>query len=300
MAEFLRIHWKYLFGAFVVHALFAGVLALTALSLPRDPVQPQLAIQAVVVDPSAVSRGTRQQQEERERAAAREREAQAVERRRQQEEQARREAETRAEQERQLEVQRREEQQLREQQEQQRQREVEQERQRQADLQKQREAEQEKRRQAEAEKKRQAEAERKRVEEIERRQKEEAEKRRAAEEARQRAAREEELRRQIAEEEGLMEARTSSAMSSYVALIQQHVERRWIRPPSARSGIECEVRVAQGPSGVVLSVTVGTCNGDQAVRQSIETAVQRASPLPLPADPRLFERNLRFIFKPAD
>jgi colicin import membrane protein len=37
---------------------------------------------------------------------------------------------------------------------------------------------------------------------------------------------------------------------------------------------------------------VTQCNGDAAVRQSIENAVYRASPLPDPPDPALFQRNL--------
>ena len=38
--------------------------------------------------------------------------------------------------------------------------------------------------------------------------------------------------------------------------------------------------------------------GDEVVVRSIEAAVYRSSPLPLPPDPQLFERNLRFTFKP--
>jgi hypothetical protein len=34
------------------------------------------------------------------------------------------------------------------------------------------------------------------------------------------------------------------------------------------------------------------------VRQSIEDAVYRASPLPQPSDPALFERNLVVTFRP--
>jgi colicin import membrane protein len=48
----------------------------------------------------------------------------------------------------------------------------------------------------------------------------------------------------------------------------------------------------------VTQVTIGECNGDQAVRESIERAVYRASPLPPPPDPSLFDRNLRINFKP--
>ena len=39
---------------------------------------------------------------------------------------------------------------------------------------------------------------------------------------------------------------------------------------------------------------------DDAVRESIAAAVLRASPLPLPADAALFERNLVVTFRPKD
>jgi colicin import membrane protein len=48
----------------------------------------------------------------------------------------------------------------------------------------------------------------------------------------------------------------------------------------------------------VTQVSIGACNGDQAVRDSIEAAVYRASPLPPPPDPSLFQRDLEITFKP--
>lgn len=293
MLEFVKVHWRYLFGAVLLHVLFAGIFALTAITLPREVQAPQLAIEAVIVDPSVIAQAGRKQQQEREREQARAREAAEAEQRRQQEDEARKQEQERAVEERQAEIKRREDEALQRKQEEQLMLER-------KEAERKREAEAERQRQVETERQRQLEAERKRVADIERRQKEEAERRRHAEEAKARAAQEDELRQQLEEEEGLMQARASGAMSQYMAMIQQHVERRWIRPPSARPGIECEIKVAQGPSGTVLSVSIGRCNGDQAVQQSIETAVQRASPLPLPQDPRLFERNLVFIFKPAD
>ena len=83
-------------------------------------------------------------------------------------------------------------------------------------------------------------------------------------------------------------------------MIEQRIVRNWNRPPSARTGLECRVRVAQTPGGTVLSVQIDQCNGDAAVKQSIEAAVMRASPLPPPPDPRLFERNLVLVFKPLE
>jgi colicin import membrane protein len=289
MAEFLRQHWTYLIGALVLHALFAVVFGLTMISMSRNAPTPQLAIQAVVVDQSVLSRASRQQQRERQRerdqAVQREREEAAERQRREQEQSAQREAEQRAEQERQLEQKQREEA------EQRRQLEEQQLRERQ---------EAERKRAADEDRERQAEAERKRVEEIQRKQKEAEEKRRAAQEARAQEAREAELRSQLEEEEGRAQAENAGLLNQYIAMIEQRVVRNWNRPPSARPGLECQVRVAQAPGGTVLSVQLGACNGDAAVRQSIEAAVMRSSPLPPPPDPRLFERNLVLVFKPLE
>ncbi len=107
-----------------------------------------------------------------------------------------------------------------------------------------------------------------------------------------------ELLQQLKDEEELEAASNSGALADYVALIRQKVERNWVRPPGAQAGIECEVSVTQIPGGQVTSVRTERCNADEPVRRSIEAAVLRASPLPLPAESKLFERNLRFTFKP--
>lgn len=127
-----------------------------------------------------------------------------------------------------------------------------------------------------------------------------AEKLKAERDAKEQAQREAELKRQLADEEGRMQAENSGLLSQYAALIQQRVVRNWNKPASARAGIQCEVKVTQTPAGVVLSVQIDKCNGDAAVRQSIEAAVYRASPLPAPPDPRLFQRVLVFLFNPTD
>jgi colicin import membrane protein len=132
----------------------------------------------------------------------------------------------------------------------------------------------------------------------------EAEERAAQEQAqraaRDRAKRESELRAQLAAEERVNAARGSSEEVAWLALIRDRVTRAWIRPPSARAGVNCEVHVTQVPGGVVTGVQIGSCNGDAAVRESIEAAVYRASPLPTPSNPDLFDRNLKFNFHPDE
>jgi colicin import membrane protein len=300
-SSWFKSHWPYLLGAAFLHLLIAGLFGLTMISMQRNAPPPTLAIQAVIVDQNQLAaQPVRKPQQDRERAR-RDAEAKAAEQRKAEEDAAaKREQELKAEQERQ-ETQKRQEQE--QEQEKVREAQVVRERETQERVAKEKAAEQqrevERKQKAEGEQQAKAEAERKRVAEIERKQREreEAERRQAKADA---DVREKQLQDQLAEEEGLMQARASGAMNQYAAMIQQHVERQWNRPPSARSGIECEVSVAQSPTGTVLRVQVGRCNGDQAVKQSIENAVQRASPLPLPTDMRLFDRNLRFIFKPGD
>jgi colicin import membrane protein len=125
----------------------------------------------------------------------------------------------------------------------------------------------------------------------------------AAQDAKVKADREAELSRRVAaeaaEEEGAAAAR-SGVVDEYRSLLSQAIERSWIRPPSAKAGLECTLFVSQAPGGTVIDVKLGACNGDQSVRESIVNAVYRASPLPAPRDPRAFERRLEIVFRPTE
>jgi colicin import membrane protein len=81
-------------------------------------------------------------------------------------------------------------------------------------------------------------------------------------------------------------------------MIENHVKRHWQPPLSARPGIECLVNVVQLPTGDVVSAKVGQCNGDDAVRRSIENAVLDASPLPRPPSQAVFSRSFTITFAP--
>jgi TonB C terminal len=116
----------------------------------------------------------------------------------------------------------------------------------------------------------------------------------------QRAAREHDLDKQLAAEEHRLGAENSGLLAKYVSELQARIERAWNRPPTARTGLKCTVFVSQVPGGTVTAVRLGDCNGDAAVRDSITNAVYRASPLPAPPDPSLFERNLQLVFSPDD
>jgi colicin import membrane protein len=174
--------------------------------------------------------------------------------------------------------------------------EAERQRQQEADAERRRREEAERKRREEAELERQRqEAERRRLEEIERQRQENERRRREAEEAERRA----QLERELAAEQERLDAMNAGALARYTFALRQKIERNWVRPPSATAGTRCEVSVRQLPGGEVVNVVVERCNGDEAVRRSVEAAVYKASPLPEPEDPSLFERNLRFVFEPT-
>jgi len=118
--------------------------------------------------------------------------------------------------------------------------------------------------------------------------------------AKQKAQAEADLRAEIAAENARLEAERSGVLDEYVRAIQSAIENKWNKPLSAQPGLECRVNVVQLPTGDVYDAKVdaGHCNGDEAVRMSIEAAVKKASPLPKPPSQAVFERNLIVTFKP--
>lgn len=278
--DFVRDHSVVLVASVLAHLVLLVLLGLSMDWWPRrDPQPVRLAIQASVVDARAVRQRV-QQRELAERAAA---EA-AAERRR--EEQRRQQVKREAEKQRVAEQRRAEEQQ------------------RQQKAEAARRAEQQRRQEAEKAQRAKAELQRKeaaaREQRAEAQRKSEAEARRKAEGERRQAQTRADLERQLAEEEELLAAADSGLLDQYAEVIRQKVERNWIRPASARPGISCVVLVKQIPGGDVVEVRVTECNGDAAVVRSIEAAVLRSSPLPPPPDPKLFDRSLRFEFRPRD
>lgn len=125
-------------------------------------------------------------------------------------------------------------------------------------------------------------------------------KRKTDQEARLRKEREEDLRARLADEETRTSAGYQGLKASYVRAIQAHVEQRWFEPPGLTQGLSCTIYVMQIPGGEVVGMRFGSCNGGAAVRQSIETAVRNASPLPAPPEPSLFEREVELIFTPKE
>ena len=169
-----------------------------------------------------------------------------------------------------------------------------------------------KKKKAAAEKKRLAEEKKKKAAAEKQRKAEEAAKKAAAEKKRQAeeaalkkaeaekkkaeaAARQLELEAQYQAEQDLTEKQL------IMAAIQQKVDRNWLRPPGTPQNLSCEVRVRLGVNGSVLLVSIIKSSGDVGFDRSVESAVNKADPLPMPTSPRLVSqfRDIRFVFKPS-
>jgi colicin import membrane protein len=116
--------------------------------------------------------------------------------------------------------------------------------------------------------------------------------------AAERAARVADLQQSLQEDERASAA--SGALASWQSEITSRIQNAWIRPPTAQPGIKCVLNVGLVPGGSVTSVSIGDCNGDDAVRQSIQTAVYNAAPLPPPPDGIPFPRQLIITFQPTN
>jgi colicin import membrane protein len=185
-----------------------------------------------------------------------------------------------------------------------------------AELKKQRAAEERRRKEEARKRKAQQAAEKKRLAELEKQRKEaerkEQERQRREQEEQQRRAeqerREAELQAQMAAESQAREAQARRAanqteINKYRSLIKSQVTRHWIIPATSRRDLVCEVKVRLIPSGDVVAVQIVKSSGDPAFDKSVEKAVYRAAPLPVPpADSGLFDefREVIFTFEPRN
>lgn len=282
-------------------ALHVALVALLVLSLhwtPKlEPPKDIPIVQATVVDEKAVAaelsklreQETRRQQAEEDRQRQLEREARQAEQNRRREEQRVAELQQkRTEEERRLKA------------EQQRRAE---ENERLAKIQAEKEA-LEKKRQAEEKRLAEIELEKRRAEEN--RKKAEAERKRKEEQERRRREDEEALKARVAEEQRQHDAQRErearATVAQYVEAIRQKVERNWLRPPGTAQGLSCNVVVQLIPGGDVASVRISKSSGNPSFDRSVESAVRKAAPLPLPPDPALFDRfrQIEFVFNPKN
>jgi len=117
-------------------------------------------------------------------------------------------------------------------------------------------------------------------------------------EAQRQAKAEADLRQQMANEQAEFRAgQIATKGDEYYAAIQAQVTNNWYRPPTARPGLRCRLKIVQIPGGEVISAAIaGSCNADEATRRSLTAAVERAGTLPYRGFEEVFQREIDFIF----
>ncbi|MCP0914480.1 MULTISPECIES: cell envelope integrity protein TolA [Legionella] len=171
--------------------------------------------------------------------------------------------------------------------------------------------------QKEEEEKRLAEMKKKQLQ-LEKQQKEEAaklaelQKQKAAEAARMKKEQEEKARaeaeqkRLAAQQQAAMEAernaRIAGEVDKYKALIINAISRQWILPENVDSSLSSQFRIRLAPNGAVLEVSLTRSSGDPVLDRSAQSAIYKASPLPVPSDPDTFNvfREISLTVRPEN
>lgn len=277
--------------AVAVHVLMAALVVLGTMTWKpfRPPALTGMTIEAVMVDTGAIRQRQEQARQEAEKAAAqkiekdrREKELKDRKEREQREKIEKEEAEKQRQKD--LAAKKRQEdlrlQELRKKQEQDRKEQI---------KKQQDELEQVRKKREEAARLRKIEEER--LKQLDARKKSEAE-------AQRQAKAEADLKEQMANEQAEFRAgQIATKGEEYYAAIQSQVTNNWYRPPTARPGLRCRLKIVQIPGGEVISAAIaGSCNADEATRRSLVAAVERAGTLPYRGFEEVFEREIDFIF----
>lgn len=78
------------------------------------------------------------------------------------------------------------------------------------------------------------------------------------------------------------------------------VNNKWIKPTNFAPGWSCTVTVKLLPTGDFVGSYLSNCTGDDIFIRSVEAAVLKSQPLPVPKDSAVFDqvRDLTIIFRP--
>ena len=98
------------------------------------------------------------------------------------------------------------------------------------------------------------------------------------------------------------EAKMLSEAEKYKLLIVNAISRQWILPENVDKQLSSRFEIRLGPDGSVLDVRLIQSSGDAILDRSAQTAIYKASPLPVPTDTEMFEmfRNIRLTVRPEN
>lgn len=105
---------------------------------------------------------------------------------------------------------------------------------------------------------------------------------------------------QQAAESAARQARLAGEVDKYKARILNAIGSNWILPENVNSSLSSQFRIRVAPDGSVLEVTLTRSSGDSLLDRSAQTAIRKASPLPVPTEAELFNmfRDISLTVKP--
>lgn len=98
----------------------------------------------------------------------------------------------------------------------------------------------------------------------------------------------------------IIAARNAATTDKYRHLILQAIAQQWIIPPEMNKHLETKLMVHLAPGGMVLEVIIVKSSGNPVLDRSAQTAVYKASPLPVPKNNGLFHtfRQINLTVRP--
>ncbi|WP_028387871.1 cell envelope integrity protein TolA [Legionella fairfieldensis] len=107
---------------------------------------------------------------------------------------------------------------------------------------------------------------------------------------------------QQAANEAAKKAHIAGEVNKYKALIVNAISRQWILPDNVDSHLSSQFRIRLAPDGAVLEVSLMRSSGDAILDRSAQTAIYKASPLPVPVDPETFNlfRDISLTVRPEN
>lgn len=112
-------------------------------------------------------------------------------------------------------------------------------------------------------------------------------------------------KQQAAAEQAALNAentRIAGEVDKYKALIINAISQQWILPENVDRHLSSQFRIRLAPDGVVLEVSLIRSSGDPILDRSAQSAIYKASPLPVPRDPSTFNlfRDISLTVRPEN
>ncbi len=112
----------------------------------------------------------------------------------------------------------------------------------------------------------------------------------------------EQARLEKARIEAVNRARMSGVIDKYKALILGAIGEQWILPDQVNRHLSSRFKIRLAPNGTVLDVQLTRSSGDAVLDRSAQAAIYKASPLPVPSEPEMFNvfREISLTVRPEN